>query len=233
MKIWQNGVKAAARRSAFLLTNPADMVWADGSFAKVADLFEAGKKAVYAMFARVVDETFREEALRHLGQDVVISLPPRRMMEMTFRHFHPFHAAYLRDSDQFPFHAEYIYWPVPGEGLLMRSLATTALAFLASEYEVNSNFSLAFVKDPNDIAFIDNSDEVCGVSLTPLLKDRSWYSKFRSVDLDEVDPGGSHSMGPPTSRSRKRSFGFTPAARHPTEMAQGRADVRLLCAYRH
>jgi hypothetical protein len=186
MKIWRDGVKAAERRGAFFLTNPADMVWADGSFRTVADRFEAGKKAVYAMFARVVDETFREEAQRPSGQEVPLSLPPRRMMELTLRHLHPFHAAYLRDSDQFPFHAEYIYWPVPGEGLLMRSLATTALAFHAREYAVNSNFSLAFVKDPDDIAFINDSDEICGVSLTPLLKDRSWYTKSRPIDLDEV-----------------------------------------------
>jgi hypothetical protein len=186
MKIWHNGVRSAARRGSFFMTNPADMVWADGSYGKIADYLHMGKKAVYAMFARVVDETFREEAQQWRSQDGQIQLPPRRMIDLTLRHLHPFHAAYLRDSDQFPSHSEYIYWPVPGEGLLMRSLATTALAFHASDYEVNSNFSLAFVKDPEDVAFIEDSDEVCGVSLTPLLKDRSWYSRLQNVDIDEV-----------------------------------------------
>jgi hypothetical protein len=186
MKIWQNGVRAAKRDDAFFMVNPADMIWAEGSFGNIAKRLKGGSKAIYALFARVVEETFRPELAHGHAPDAPISIPSRAMVDMTLRHFHPLHAAYLRDSDQFPFHAEYIYWPVRGQGLLMRSLATTALVFHARRYAVNSNFSLSQVHDPGEVAFIDDSDEMFGVSLTPLLKDRDWYSDFRRADLDEI-----------------------------------------------
>ena len=205
MKIWHNGVRAAARRGAFFVVNPADMAWADGSFSTIAKRLAAGKKAVYAMFARVLDEPFTQEALELRNRDGAIPIAPRHMIDMTFRHLHPFHAAYLRDSDQFPFHAEYVYWPIQREGLLMRSLATTVLGFYPAEYNVNSNFSLDTIKNPQDLDFIEDSDDLCGVSLTPLRKDQSWYAAFQSLDIDEVGAWWIEFDGPahlPLARSR-------------------------------
>jgi len=185
-KIWQKGVRDAARSKAYLMVNPADMVWADGSFRTVAERLASGKKAIYALFARVLDETFTREASALRGQEGAITIAPRTMIDMTLRHLHPFHAAYLRDSDQFPFHVEYVYWPVHGEGLLMRSLATTVLAFDPAECDVNFNFTLESMRNPRDLDMIDDSDDLCGVSLTPLKKDQNWYAAFQRLDIEEV-----------------------------------------------
>lgn len=185
-KIWQNGYRAAMRNEAFYITNPADMIWSDGSFGTIARHMAEGKKSIYAMFARVVDDSFTEDADRYRGSDGAIEIPPRSMIDMTMRHLHPFHATYLRDSGQYPFHYEYVYWPIKGEGLLMRTFATTVLGFYPAIDSVTSNYTLAEVRDPQDIAFIDDSDDMCGVSLTPLMKDHNWYSTPRTFDIDEL-----------------------------------------------
>jgi hypothetical protein len=208
MKIWRTGVRDALRRRAFYVVNPADMVWADGSFGTVARRLAAGKKALYAMFARVLDDTFTAEALKLADGEAAIAIPPRVMIDMTLRHLHPFHAAYLRDSDQFPFHPEYIYWPIAGEGLLMRSLATTVLGFFPAEYQVDAHFSLASVHNPDEVDFIDNSDDLCGVSLTPLRKDQNWYAARRTLDIDEVGAWWIDYDGPPNLSLARSKFLF-------------------------
>lgn len=187
-KIWQNGNRAATRNEAFYITNPADMIWSDGSFKTVARHLAAGKKSIYAMFARVVDDVFTDDANSYRRDGNVIEIPARTMIGMTMRHMHPFHAAYLRDSNQYPFHYEYVYWPVKGEGLLMRTFATTVLGFYPAIDSVTSNYTLTEIRDPQDVVFIDDSDDMCGVSLTPLMKDHNWYSTRRSFDVDELGP---------------------------------------------
>lgn len=187
-RIWRNNVERARRDGAVFTAVPADMVWADGTFRTIAGRLRSGFKAIYAMFIRVVDETFSEEFRTIYGDRVasVVSLTARRLMEMTLRHIHPMHCAYLRDSNYFPFHPEYVLWPVPGEGFLMRSFATTVLTFDPSHFDVNHQYSLATCPDPREVAFIDDSDEVYGVSITPLLKDRDWYARPGRLDIDDI-----------------------------------------------
>ena len=184
--MWLDGIRAAAKAGAFYMLNPADVAWADGSFRTVAERLIAGKKALFAMFVRVLDETFTPEALEHNHGDDVISIPPRQMVDMMLRHLHPFNAAYLRDSDQFPFHPEFVMWPIPGEGLLMRPLSTLVVGFYAAEYKIKSNFLIESLQNPQDLAFIDDSDDLFGVSLTTLKKDQDWYTTFRHLDIDEI-----------------------------------------------
>ena len=189
VKIWLNGVKRAQRRNAFIAALPADMVWADGAYQSVVAELKTGKKAIYAMFVRVTSETFIDAYHKTARRDASAgsaSIRPRELMALMQRHIHPLHAAYLRDGDHFPFHSEYILWPVGTEGFLMRSLATTVLMFQAVEYAVNPQFSLAKNDRPEEVAFMTDSDQMCGVSLTPILKDMDWYLHPRRADLDEI-----------------------------------------------
>jgi len=188
-RIWLNGVKQARRRNAFIAALPADMVWADGAFESVGAELARGKKAIYAMFIRVTSETFigaYEKAAVHDAEAGSATISPRALTGLMQRHIHPLHAAYLREGEHFPFHTEYVLWPVGSEGFVMRSFATTALMFQAAEYSVNSQFSLAANDRPQEVAYMTDSDVICGVSLTPLLKDMDWYLHPRRADLDEV-----------------------------------------------
>jgi hypothetical protein len=185
-KIWENGVRSAAKSHAFYILNPADMAWADGSFRTIADKICAGKKIIYAMFARATDESFVPEAIALRNQYGAISIPPRTMIGMMLRHFHPFTSSYLRDSDQFSHHPEHVYWPIHGEGLLMRALATVMLVTYPRQYKLTRNFTLATKAPFDEVDFIEDSDQLCGVSVTPLKKDQDWYKLFRPLDIEEV-----------------------------------------------
>jgi uncharacterized surface protein with fasciclin (FAS1) repeats len=207
-RIWLDGFESARRRGSFIAALPADMVWADGAFRSVASALLAGKKAIYAMFIRVVSETFVEEYSPQAGPAGGASISPRALMGLVMRHIHPLHASYLRDGGNFPFHAEYTLWPVDREGFVMRSLATTTLLFQAAEYAVNSQFSLSEVKAPDEVGFMTDSDEICGVSLTPLQKDVDWYFHERPADLDEIGAWWINFDGPAHAALASRHFRF-------------------------
>jgi hypothetical protein len=184
-KLWHDGLASARDAQAFCIVNPPDIVWANGCFAAMASRILAGKKIIYANFPRALDETFNVEAEKHRHGEA-ISIEPRVMVDMMLRHQHPLNAAYLRDSDQFPHHAEHVFWPVPNEGLMMRTLAALVFGIDPIAYEVDADFLLKSVKDPNDLEFVEDSDDVSGVSLAPLGKDQTWYSTSRALDIDEV-----------------------------------------------
>jgi hypothetical protein len=162
------------------------------------------------MFLRAVSESFLPSFDRdHVPSDLpAITIPPRQLMALTLRHMHPLQCAYLRDSPQFPFHPEYVFWPVPGEGLLMRSLATTVLVFHAAEYPLNPHFSLAEVKNPDEVAFVTDSDEMAAISLTPLVKDRDWYFEEQRADLDEIGAWWIRFDGPAHQALSRQQFRF-------------------------
>jgi len=188
LRIWHNGVGRARTAGAHFMPIPADMVWADGSFRSLAALLLAGKAAVYAMFVRVTYETVIEELGWRSGDGPLTSPPPtpRRLVDLALRHLHPLLAAYCRDGDHFPFHPEYVLWPVTGEGLLMRSLATTVLVFDPRRADVDHHFSLAPGVDLDEVAFIEDSDDMFGVSVTPLLKDLNWFFTRQTLDVETV-----------------------------------------------
>lgn len=184
VRIWKTGVERARRAGACLAINPADMAWADGAFGYLGDCLAAGKKAVYAGLVRVVSETFRQEFPDREGEP--LSIPPRALAAATFRHFHPLMAAYQNDSAHASAHAEWFYWPAPGEGLILRLLANTIYCVDPRAYRVDSLFSLEEIHDDDDIAYIDDSDHFFGVSLTPLMKDVDWYFMARRLPPEDV-----------------------------------------------
>ena len=51
---WGQAIRDAKESDRFILFLPPDVAWADGSFTGIADLLEAGKKAVLMTYLRVV-----------------------------------------------------------------------------------------------------------------------------------------------------------------------------------
>jgi hypothetical protein len=187
-RIWLGEVEAAKRADGFLGVIAPDIVWADGAFATLAELIGNGKKAFYAVFLRVVSETFLEELGEHRGSsgDAAGALAARALIDMILRHLHPLECAYLRDSPQFPYHAEHVLWPVGDDGVLVRCLANQVLMFHADAYALNRQFSLADVQRSADLAFLTDSDAFAGASLTPLMKDADWYFEPQRADPEEI-----------------------------------------------
>ena len=181
---WILGLDQAHRENAFVMFYHPDIAWADGSFGHLAKLALQGRKAVFMTFMRVVSDTFVPEFRANAAPGISpISIPPRKLVDMSFRHMHPLMAAYFHDSPFFPHHAEMIFWPVYKEGVHVRLLAREMFLFDPRQIAMTNQLLLADGFNPADIEIISDSDDLFAVSLAEIGKDSPWYDK-----PDKVNP---------------------------------------------
>jgi fasciclin domain-containing protein len=177
---WTHGIWAAEYAERSILFLPPDVAWADGSFACVADLLDAGKKAILMTYPRVVSDTF-VPALRGAqdGASGHIVIRGADMVSLSLRHLHPLMAAYCYDSPNFPIHSEMILWPVRGEGLLARVLAREVFLYDPRHLSLTPQWLMDANYDAREVVFVDDSDRLFGVSLAPIGKDVAWHMEYR------------------------------------------------------
>jgi hypothetical protein len=186
--LWRRSIEEAKAARAMILFVPPDVIWADGSYAHVAEIAPQGKKAIFMTYLRVVSESCVPAviAAHRRPNDPIIQASPREFVDMAFRHMHPLTWTYLRDSPRFPVHPEFILWSVPGEGLLMRIFARELFAFDPNYFELNAQSLIARVDDPEAIHFITDSDDLFALSLAPLMKDVEWYRDRVPLDVHRI-----------------------------------------------
>jgi len=183
-QLWRRSIAEARNANAMILFVPPDVIWANGALGHVADLFEQGKRAVFMTYMRVVSETCIPEARRrYLAADgATIEASSRDLVRLCFEHIHPLALTYLHDSPHFPIHPELILWPVSGEGYLMRVLVREMFAYDPKLISLNQQALPANVPDPDLMHYINDSDDLFSLSLTPLTKDVNWYSGLQSLN---------------------------------------------------
>jgi hypothetical protein len=183
-QLWRRSIDEARAAGAMILFVPPDVIWSNGSLGHVAGHFARGKRAVFMTYMRVISETCVPETRRlYLGADgVTIDAPSRGLVELALQHIHPLTLTYVRDSPNFPIHPEFILWPVPGEGFLMRVLVREMFAYDPSIFELNQQALLAEPPDPNLVHYITDSDDLFSLSLAPLTKDIDWYARPQRLD---------------------------------------------------
>ena len=182
--IWRQATRHAHQRAAFILLMPPDVAWADGSFAGLRGALEAGKRAIFMTYPRVLSETFVPSMIERFrsGADQSVAIPAPEMMALAITHLHPMMAAYSRSSSHFPIHPEMILWPIEGDGFLLRMLARELFCFEPGRYPLNSQSLLAGLPPSEEIEVFRDSRDFLGVSFTPLWKDMEWYFQRRSFD---------------------------------------------------
>ena len=70
-EIWRAATKHARRRGAFILLMPPDVAWADGSFACLRATIEAGKRALFMTYPRVVSKSIGPAMAEHFPLDLI------------------------------------------------------------------------------------------------------------------------------------------------------------------
>jgi hypothetical protein len=183
-ELWREATDRAMRARAAVLLIPPDVAWSDGAFGHIGKLLASGKKVLFNFYLRVVSDTFAAQFIeRFRDASGLISVPSREMVEFSMHHIHPLMAAYCRDSENFPHHAEMVIWPVHGEGLLVRVLAREPLMFDPNSYELNEKMLVKGKPDRNEVEFVSDSDDLFAVSLAPLGKDIEWCLKRQKVEF--------------------------------------------------
>jgi hypothetical protein len=184
MEIWREATAHARSRASFVLFMPPDVAWADGSFAALRAALEAGKRAIFMSYPRVVSETIVPALADRFPRngDEAATAPAKDMMALAVAHIHPLMTAHSRSSTHFAIHPEMVLWPIEGDGFLLRHLARELFCFEPGRYPLNTNALLARMPPDDEIHVFADSREFLGISFTPLWKDMEWYLRRSPLD---------------------------------------------------
>lgn len=186
--LWRRSIEEARAAGAMILFVPPDVIWANGSFAHVADLVTRGKRAIFMTYVRVTQESCVPEVRRRFASSasVAIEVSPRELVDVAMRHIHPLTLTYMRHSTNFPVHPEFILWSVPDEGILMRVLVREMFAYDPAMVDLNQQALVAHKLDRDLVHFVTDSDDLFALSLTPANKDIEWYARPQGLDVRKV-----------------------------------------------
>lgn len=230
--LWRRSIDEARAAGAMILFVPPDVIWADGSYAHVAELAAQGKRAIFMTYVRVTQETCVPEVRRRFASPAspVINASSRELVDVALRHIHPLTITYMRHSPNFPVHPEFVLWPVPGEGLLMRVLVREMFAYDPNMIDLNQQALVAHKVDPGLVHYITDSDDLFSLSLAPAEKDIEWYFKPRTLDVLEVARWWLVYDSPINDLVASKHFYIHPAPRTPDKWRQAELGSDMLLA---
>lgn len=184
---WTRGIDIARATGSLILLLPPDVAWSSSSFKTVGEKLAEGYRAIFMTYLRAEDRTFENNilAMRTPGEHS-LEISGNDLVTLCVRSFHPLMAAYLRDSDYFPIHPEMMFWPVEGEGMVLRVLAREMFLFDPSRFAVNEVALPTSKFAPGEACFISDSDELFAVSLAPLGTDINWHLMRHKADPIEI-----------------------------------------------
>lgn len=181
-RVWNDAVQRARSTGSMVFFIPPDTLWADGSFASLSRRLSEGKSVLFNTYLRADSDTFVPALLERFGAAPGrLRVKPREMVDLALQHLHPLMSCYMQQGGHLPEHAEFLLWPVRGEGLLLRLLARELFCF-DPKVELNQQALLAALPDLSRTHLFRDSDEFCAVSLTPSWKDSGWYRQPRLFD---------------------------------------------------
>lgn len=169
-RMWRAATVDARARGHYVFFLVPDVVWADGSLLHVAGLLDQGKRAMYTVQPRIVQETALPELLARTSKsgDGTITVSTLEMKRFAARHMHPYPASSLVMGRHVPRQLEQLTWYDPGNGFEVRPLGLHPRGFDPACFELEQAvFDFRGAPDPSDLAFITDSDRAASFSLTP------------------------------------------------------------------
>lgn len=161
-------IQHCQKQDAGIMFLPSDVVWADNSLRNIEAVIEDGKRVValcalrshgdrlLAPLAEFTDETKD-------GQKI-ISIEPRRLVELVLSTQHPETLSRYHSSDNFTTSPAHIYWELGGQGVLARTLHLHPVYVHPVNYDVefkttfDADFLRRAVPNLDDYYVCDDSD---------------------------------------------------------------------------
>lgn len=166
-------IMAAEKVEAALVFLAPDTLLSNGSFARLGELVDSGKRAVFTSGIRLTLETFVpafHERYRAQGQDRVC-MTGRELVDLALDHVHPFSEAVIWPA-RIPVPSN-LFWSVGREGLIGRCFHLHPIVIVASP--LTASFSSTIDGDYLELAcprgahthVICDSDEFCIFEISP------------------------------------------------------------------
>jgi hypothetical protein len=172
----RRAIRSANAADAALVFLAPDLIFPDGTFDRVRQIRESGKRVILHAGLRVVKETFVPWYLSKLDpQDpLCLALSSRDLVRAAMNHLHPFARSLYWGSESFNRWPANIYWPVGDEGLAARGFHLHPLMIHPTRKDVeplstiDDEFLPLACPDREGWHVVRDSDEITVVDITDL-----------------------------------------------------------------
>jgi hypothetical protein len=163
------GVLAADGEEAAIIFLPPDTIWSDGTFRRVEEIAETGKRLLAVAGLRVVKETFVPEFLRlyHHAETGLAAINSRELVKLSLKHLHPITQRHFWDSPTFCHWSALLLWGIGNEGILARNFHLHPLmvnpphrGLMPPEGTVDDGYVQLVCPSPDDLYLVTDSDEI-------------------------------------------------------------------------
>jgi hypothetical protein len=169
---YRRGIAAAEEADAAVLLLTPDLVFADGAFATLRRLADAGKDVVFIAAIRTLKQSLMLALQQDYKNDRIIGIEPRDLVRLALDNMHPLAESSLweeGDDDLIPAN---LYWRVRNEGIIARCFhlhpvlvnsQRKNVVFLGT---VDDDFFCAACPDAGRDHVVTDSDELFAIELS-------------------------------------------------------------------
>ncbi len=166
-------IAEANAENATLIFLAPDMLFSVGSFSKLLEFADLGKRAVVIPSIRAVKEKFLPEFERLFKDEYGhFQAPARDMVRLALKHVHQLTEKYFIDSTSFADTPRNIFWRVGDEGLLGRCSHFHPLMICPEEktifplLAIDHDYYITAISDYKDFYIVSDSDDIVAVDLS-------------------------------------------------------------------
>jgi hypothetical protein len=164
---------ANAERAALIFLAP-DAIFPGGTFRRIREICESGKRVIANAGLRVVKDSFVPWYRSRFGSgsDSSAPVPGRDLIREALNQLHPLALSMHWDSPKFTRWPANIYWPVGREGLVVRAFHLHPLMIHPVDRDavptttVDDDYISRACPDPKDWHVVRDSDEIVHVDIT-------------------------------------------------------------------
>lgn len=164
----------AGQNDVALIFITSDLVWSDGALARVRQITEAGKRLIALATPRLTKETLLPALQAAFGtrDGGLRPIERRELVRLAMDHLHPETVAQFWQGDRTRRTDGVFFWPVEGEGLLLRQAHQFPLmirpgsAGILPNVALDSDYIARVPLEEDQIHVVEDSDDICAMDYT-------------------------------------------------------------------
>lgn len=169
-------IKSFANEDCAFVFMAPDVVWADGSFTRLLEIFQSGKLMVVAGSVRLLKETFIPELKKQFSRnDSLQPITPRQLVKLGLSHLHPVTLSQIwGDDETHGTNFGHLIWKVNDEGLVIRQfhlfplLVKPLVKEAVPTRSTDADYPLKACSNLDDVYVVQDSDEILFLDFTSL-----------------------------------------------------------------
>ncbi len=187
---YEHSLKKAKPGRDIFISLTSDTLYARNVFRNMLRLFEEGKKVVFCGSLRVQENPVLSSISRFKTESA-IDIEGGELLDIALDHLHPSVGMSNRWSNNFNIGwPSYLYWILPGKGVLQRGIHLHPMAFRVLEGQSfngkpSDSSSLSSLYSSEDAAVLSDGCQHCMLSLTSEeeFSDHQFYQLYSPIDI--------------------------------------------------